>query len=216
MDKVYDVTKFGTAKDHEFGIEVQDIRGGEGDKRVDKLFPTSAGGGGQSLQPVFVNRYRPGNRYLYVRANGTIVQFNAVKGDITFAGEAERHAQVVNTAANSNLGNVVDGIWESGNGGPLVTDPALTSHAAGIFGFITVKGQAIANVNAAVAGDDLLAADPATAGRLSTIPVSAAYVQVDTQRLANMAASKGIRALVTEPPTQPSTWKANLTWIKIA
>lgn len=213
-EKHYDVTKFGTTREHELGIEVQDIKGGEGDKSVSKLLPTSAGGGGQTLQLVFVNRYRPGNRYLYVRANGTIVQFNSVKGDVTFASEAERHAQVVNTAANDTLGNVVDGIWEQGLGGPLSSDPALTSHAAGTFGFITVHGQAIANVETTVVADDLLAASAGVAGRLNTIAVTTPTA-AETRRIANLAAGKGIRALVAEPPTQPSAFKANLTWIKI-
>lgn len=209
MDKVINVAKFGTSQEAELGFEMDDPRGRQDTKTVNRLFPQSAGGGGQAQQLLYVNRYRPGNRYRQVRLNGTVVQFNAVKADVTFATEEQRINNVVNTAAASTLGNVVDGVVEFGDGGPLITDAALTSHAAGVFGFMTTRGLVIVNANTAVVADDLLAADPASAGRVSAVPVSGAYVQVDTQRLANMAAGKGLRALVSEPPTG---FKANLCW----
>jgi hypothetical protein len=208
---LYDVTKFGTVIENELGIEVDDARGRQGDKIITRLHPTSAGGGGQSSQIIIMNRYRPGNRYRYVRANGTITQFNSVKADIAFATEADRDANIINTDANDTLGNVVDGIAEQGLGGPLTTDPALTSHPAGTFMFITVRGKAIANVNAAVVAADVLGPDPATAGRLSTLAVTTPTA-AETRRITNAASGLGIRALVNEPPTG---FKANLTWVKL-
>lgn len=210
---LYDVTKFGL-KDNELGIEVDDSRGREGDKPVTRLFPQSAGGGGQSSQIVYVNRYRPGNRYKYCRLNGTVVQFDAVQYDITFASEAERDANVVALPNTSGLPTL--GVLEFGNGGPLATDPALTSHLAGVFGFITVHGKAIANVNAAAVAGSFLAAGGGAAGRLGVIAAEGgAHVQAVAEGVQAAAFGKGIRALVAEPPTQPSAWKANLTWVLI-
>lgn len=209
---LYDVTKFGTIADNELGIEVDDSRGAQGDKTINRLFPTSAGGGGQTSQIVLVNRYRPGNRYKYVRLNGTVVQFSAVSLDVTFATEADRDSNVV--ALPDAAGLAFNGIVEFGNGGPLATDPALTSHAAGVFGFITVAGKAIANVNTAVVAGDFLSSNGGAAGRLLTVAAAgAAYAQAVAQGTQGAAHGIGARALVTEPPTQPAAWKANLTWI---
>jgi hypothetical protein len=206
---LYDVTKFGTLVENELGIEVDDSRGRQGDKIITRLHPTSAGGGGQSSQIIIMNRYRPGNRYRYVRLNGTVVQFDAVRADITFASEADRDANVIATNGVA-LGNVVDGIAEQGTGGPLTTDPALQSHAAGVHMFITVRGKAICNVVNTVAGGDLLGSS-AVAGQLSTIAV-ATPTAAEVIRVANIAAGLGVRAMVTEPPTG---FKANLTWVKV-
>jgi hypothetical protein len=209
MDKLVNITEFGTTQIHELGFGCDDQRGRQEDIVTNRLFPVTGSGGGQSLQPYVVNRYRPGNRYRYVRLNGPVAQYNCVKFDVSFATEGQRATNVINIAANDNLGNSVDGIVEFGDGGPLVTDPALTSHAAGVFGFMTTQGEAIANVNSAVVADDLLAGG-AVAGQLITIAVTTPTA-AETRRLANLAAGKGIKALVTEPPAQPSTWKANLT-----
>lgn len=208
MDKLYNVTNFGTTQENELGFEADDQRGRQDDIITTRLFPATGSGGGQSAQNYVINRYRPGNRYRYVRLNGTVAQFNAVKNDVAFATENQRGANVINTTADSNLGNVVDGVIEFGDGGPLSTDPALTSHAAAVFGFMTTRGVCIVNANAAVAAADLLAADPATAGRVSTIAVTTPTA-AETQRIANLAAGKGLRALVTEPATG---FKANLTY----
>lgn len=209
---LYDVTKFGTTSENELGIEVDDSRGGQGDKTVNRLFPSSAGGGGQTSQIVLVNRYRPGNRYKYVRLNGTVTQYNAVAFDITFATEADRDSNVINLADVAGLS--FNGIVEFGFGGPLATDPALTSHAAGVFGFMTTAGKAIANVNSAVAAGDFLSSNGGAAGRLLTVAAAGgAYAQAVAQGTQAAAHGIGARALVTEPPTQPSAWKANLTWI---
>lgn len=213
---LFDITKFGTTQTDELGIEADDSRGRQGDKTVSRLFPTTAGGGGQTSQVVFVNRYRPGNRYKYVRLNGTVVQYDAVRADVTFATQADRDANMVQTLATATLGNVLDGVVEFGAGGPLATDPALTSHAAGVFGFMTTRGKAICNVNAAVvAGDVLVTGVPGGAvGRLGTIAVTTPTA-AEVIGIANMASGKGARAMVDEPPSQPSAWKANLTWVVI-
>jgi hypothetical protein len=214
VDKLLNVTNFGTTQENELGFQADDQRGRQEDAVVNRLFPATGSGGGQSSQPYVVNRYRPGNKYKYVRLNGTVAQYNAVKYDVSFATESQRMGNVINVAANDNLGNSCDGIVEFGDGGPLLTDPALTSHVAGVFGFMTTGGEAIANVNAAVVADDLLA--PATvAGRLDTIAVTTPTA-AETRRISNMAGGKGIKALVTEPPAQPSTWKANLTRVFIS
>lgn len=209
---LYDVTKFGTTQENELGIEVDDSRGRQGDKTVNRLFPSSAGGGGQTSQIVYVNRYRPGNRYKYVRLNGTVTQFNAVMFDVTFATEADRDSNVVNLTDAAGVS--FNGVVEFGNGGPLLTDPALTAHAQGVFGFMTTFGKAIANVNAAVAANDFLSSGGGAAGRLITVAAAgAAYAQAVAQGTQAAAHGIGARALVAEPPTQPSAWKANLTWI---
>lgn len=200
MDKVVNVTEFGTDQRHELGLELDDQRGRQEDVIVQRLFPVTGSGGGQSLQNYVVNRYRPGNRYRHVRLNGTVVQFNSVKFDVSFATEGQRNGNVINTAAAATLGNSVDGIVEFGDGGPLSADPSLTSHAAGVFGFMTTRGQAIAKCNVAVAADDLLAADAGTAGQLATIAVTTPTA-AETIRIANMAAGKGIKALTAEPAT---------------
>lgn len=213
---LYDVTKFGTTIDNELGIEVDDSRGRQGDKIITRLHPTSAAGGGQSSQIIIMTRYRPGNRYKYCRLNGTVVQFDAVRADVTFAAEADRDANVIQTLSTATLGNVLDGVIEFGTGGPLVTDPALQSHAAGVHGFMTVRGKVICNVNTAVAAGDVLATGvPGGAvGRLGTIAVTTPTAP-EVVGIANMASGKGARAMVAEPPTLPSTWKANLTWVVI-
>lgn len=207
-DKLVNITEFGTIQNHELGFECDDQRGRQDEQVVQRLFPTSAGGGGQALANYVVNRYRPGNRYRHVRLNGTVVQYNAVKFDITFASEFQRGANVVNIAANDNLGNSVDGIVEFGDGGPATVDPALTSHVAGVFGFMTTRGVAIANCNAAVAADDLLAGGT-VAGQLITIAVTTPTA-AETRRIANLAAGKGIKALTAEPGTG---FKANLALV---
>jgi len=216
MDKVHNVTDFGTSTTAfqgglpELGLELDDQRGRQDTQVTTRLFPVTGSGGGQSAQNYVINRYRPGNRYKFVRLNGTVAQFNAVKADISFATEEQRAENVVNIAANDNLGNTVDGIIEFGDGGPLTTDPALTSHLAGVQGFMTVKGKAIANCNAAVAAEDLLAGGT-VAGQLITIAVTTPTA-AETRRIANLAAGKGIKAMVTEPATG---FKANLTWVFI-
>lgn len=209
---LYDVTKFGTVIENELGIEVDDSRGRQGDKIITRLHPTSAGGGGQSSQIIIMNRYRPGNRYKYVRLNGIVTQFNAVMLDVTFATEADRDSNVVNLT--DAAGVAFNGVVEFGNGGPLTTDPALTAHAAGVHGFMTVAGKAICNVNAAVAAGDFLSSGGGAAGRLVTVAAAgAAYAQAVAQGTQAAAHGVGARALVAEPPTQPAAWRANLTWI---
>lgn len=209
MDKVVNTTEFGTVQNNELGLELDDQRGRQDDAVVTRLFPQSTTGGGQSLQPYVVNRYRPGNRYRHVRLNGSVVQFNAVKFDVTLASEIQRSGNVINTAAILVLGNSVDGILEFGDGGPLTTDPALTVHAAGVFGFITTRGYAIAKCNVAVVAEDLLAADSTTAGQLSTIAVTTPTGS-ETIRIANLAAGKGIKALTAEAATG---FKAGLAFV---
>lgn len=212
MDKVINLNKFGTSPETELGFELDDNRGRQDDKDVTRLFPQSAGGGGQSVQRVFINRYRPGNRYKQVRLNGTIVQYNAVGHDLTFATESQRSENVVAVPASNS--QTIAGVLEFGDGGPLTADPALTSHAAGVFGFITTRGKVICNVDAAtIAGDFLAPLGGGTVGRLHPLTITGAYVQADQQRTLSLAAGLGARALVAEPPTQPSAWKANLTWV---
>lgn len=211
MDKLFNVTDFGTTQLNELGLELDDQRGRQDEQVVQRLFPQSAGGGGQAPANYVVNRFRPGNRYRYVRLNGTVVQYNAVALDATFASEFQRSGNVVNTAASSALGTVCDGIVEFGDGGPLTADPALTSHSAGVFGAMTTRGLAIANCNTAVVASDLLAPDAGVAGRLQTIAVTTPTA-AETQRIANLAAGKGIRALTAEPFTGS---KANLALVFI-
>lgn len=199
-DKLVNITEFGTVQVHELGFECDDQRGRQDDAVVNRLFPQSVSGGGQSLQNYVVNRYRPGNRYRFIRCNGTIVQFSCVKFDVTFATEGQRHANVINTAAAAVLGNSIDGILEFGDGGPLSADPAATSHAAGVFGFMTTRGMAIGRCNVAVVADDLLAADSSSAGQMSAIAVTTPTAP-ETVRIANLAAGKGIKALTGEPAT---------------
>lgn len=223
MDKVFNVTEFGTvAADFasgipELGLELDDQRGRQDTQIVTRLFPTSAGGGGQALANYVINRYRPGNRYKSIRINGTVVQFDAVRADVTFATEEQRVHNVVQTLSTATLGNVLDGIVEFGDGGPLTADPALTPHAAGVLGFMTTRGLAICNVNTAVAAGDVLATGvPGGAvGRLGTIAVTTPTA-AEVIGIANMASGKGARAMVAEPPTQPSAFKANLTWVNIS
>lgn len=218
MDKVHNVTDFGpNAVDFaaglpELGLELDDQRGRQDEQVTTRLFPTSAGGGGQAAAIYIVNRYRPGNRYRAVRLNGIVVQYNSVKFDVTFASEFQRAGNVINTAGVAAvLGNVVDGVAEFGNGGPLTTDPALTSHAQGVVGFITTRGLAICNLNTAVVADDLLGPDVGVAGRLSTLAVTTPTA-AETIRIANAAAGKGVRALTAEPATG---FKANLGLVAI-
>lgn len=202
---LFDVTKFGTIQDNELGIEVDDSRGRQGDKTITRLFPVTGGGGGQSSQIVLVNRYRPGNRYKYVRLNGTVTQYNAVKRDVSFATEADRDSNFINTSA---VNNVLGGVVEFGSGGPLTTDPALTSHAAGVFGFVTTRGKAICNTTTADAADAQLGTS-ATAGRLSTITI-ATPTAAEVQRVLAAASGLGAHLMVTVPATG---FKANLSWI---
>lgn len=212
MDKVINLNKFGTTTENELGVELDDNRGREGDKEVRRLFPQSAAGGGQASQLASIQRYRPGNRYKHVRINGTTVQYNAVQHDITFAQEAQRADNVVPVAASNT--QPIAGVIEFGDGGPLITDAALTSHAPGIFGFMTTRGKVIANVDAAtVAGDFLAPLGGGVAGRLHPLSIGGAFAQAEIQRTLSLAAGLGARALVAEPPTQPSAFKANLTWI---
>lgn len=211
---LFDVTKFGTTIENELGIEVDDSRGRQGDKIITRLHPTSAGGGGQSSQIIIMNRYRPGNRYKYCRLNGTVVQFDAVAFDLTFATEADRDANVVALANTSGLPML--GVAEFGIGGPLVTDPALQSHAPGVHGFVTVHGKVIANVNTAAVAGSFLAAGGGAAGRLGVIAAEGgAHVQAVAEGVQAAAFGRAARALVAEPPTQPSAWKANLTWVML-
>jgi hypothetical protein len=210
-DKATDIEKRGLSQENELGYELDDPRGRQGDKIVNKLYPTSAGGGGQTSQPAFSVRYRPGNRYRYVKLNGSVQQFNAVMHDLTFATEADRDAIVVNTAAAANQPCM--GIWEQGASGPLATDPALASDPANTFGYATVHGKAIANVNAAVVAGDPLGNDAATAGRLSTLTAATPSAAEVARIMFQSSGGPGIRALVAEPPTQPSAFKANLTWV---
>ena len=214
---LYDVTKFGTVIDNELGIEVDDSRGRQGDKIITRLHPTSAGGGGQSSQIIIMNRYRPGNRYKYCRLNGTVVQFDAVSFDLTFATEADRDSNVIALPNTSGLPML--GVVEFGNGGPISgppADPALTSHAAGVHGFVTVHGKVIANVNAAAVAGSFLAAGGGAAGRLGVIAAEGAmHVQAVAEGVQAAAFGRAARALVAEPPTQPLAWKANLTWVML-
>ena len=205
-DKFIDVEKFGTVQENELGLELDDQRGRQDNRIVNKLFPQSAGGGGQSAQAAVITRYRPGNRYKYVRFNGTIVQYDGVRCDITFATELQRDSNVIQCATDLPLA----GVFEQGSGGPLTTDPALTSHPAGTFGFITTRGLAIANVNAAVVANEMLGPE-ATAGRLSTLAVTTPTA-AETVRLRAAATGLGVLALVTEPATG---FKANLTLVKL-
>lgn len=206
-DKLVDITRRGTVATNELGLEINDQRGREGDVIVNKLFPTSAAGGGQSSQPDVVNRYRPGNRYKYVRANGTITQFNAVKRDITFATEIQRADNVINSVA---VNDVLAGVWEQGTGGPLTTEPTLSSDAAGVFAFITTRGLAICNVVATVVAGDPLGTS-AVAGQLSTMVVTTPTA-AEVSRIMAAATGLGAHAMVTEPPTG---FKANLTYVNL-
>jgi hypothetical protein len=220
MDKLVNVTEFGTSSAQfqnglpELGLELDDMRGRQDTQVTQRLFPQSAGGGGQSLANYVVNRYRPGNRYKFVRLNGTVVQFDAVRSDETFVTEEQRAENVIQCPNNQTIGNVLDGVVEFGDGGPLATDPALTSHAAGVFGFITTSGKAICNVNVAVTAGQILTTGGGAVGRLQAIAVTTPTA-AEVVAIANMASGKGARALVAEPPSQPSAFKANLTWIKI-
>lgn len=211
-DKLVNIAEFGTVVADfaggisELGFELDDMRGRQDTQVTTRLFPTSAGGGGQTAQNYIVNRYRPGNRYKFVRLNGTVVQFNAVINDIAFGTEEQRAENVVNVTA---VNTPVDGVVEFGNGGPLTTDPALTSHAAGVFGFMTTRGKAICNVEAGtVAGDRLVST--AVAGQLDTFTVAADAPSIE--RVFGAASGLGVRALVAEPATG---FKANLTWVKL-
>lgn len=211
MDKVFNVTEFGTTQNHELGLELDDQRGRQDEQVVQRLFPTSAGGGGQALANYVINRYRPGNRYRHVRLNGTIAQYNAVFADITFASEFQRIHNVINLT--DAAGVPCDGILEFGDGGPLATDPALTSHLAGVFGFITTRGLAIANCNTAVAAGDFLSSGGGAAGRLVTVAAAgAAYAQAVAQGTQAAAHGVGLRAMSAEPATG---FKANLALVKI-
>lgn len=206
-DKFVDITSRSTTQQNELGFECDDQRGKQGDKIVNKLFPQTGSGGGQTSQQAIVNRYRPGNRYKYVRANGTITQFNAVIRDISFATEIQRADNVINCSA---VAQCVAGVWEQGTGGPLTTDPALSSDAAGVFGFITTRGLAICNVEAGVAANDKLGTT-AVAGQLDSL---ASTTPTTAEVAAAIAAATGLGALalVTEPATG---FKANLTYVHI-
>jgi hypothetical protein len=212
MDKLVNVTEFGTVQQHELGLELEDMRGKQDTQITTRLFPASnaeATGGGQIVRNYVINRYRPGNKYKHVRLNGTVTQYNAVQYDITFATEEQRAENVINTPDTAGIPSL--GILEFGDGGPLATDPALTSHAAGVFGFITTRGKAIANVNAAVAAGDFLSSGGGAAGRLVTVAAEGgAHVQAVAQGVQAAAFGAGFRALVAEPATG---FKANLTWI---
>lgn len=207
-DKLVDITVRGTTQIQELGFEFDDPRGRQDDKIVSKLYPVTGAGGGQSSQQVIVNRYRPGNRYKYVRANGTITQFNAVIRDVTFATVAQRSANVINSSAVSQ---VLAGVWEQGTGGPLTTDPPLSSDAAGVFAFMTTRGLAICNVNAAVVANDKLGTS-AVAGQLVTITAGAAYAQAEALAAIAAAAGLGALALADEPP---AGFRANLTYVNL-
>lgn len=208
MDKLVDITIRGTTQVNELGFQCDDQRGRQDDKIITELFPQSAGGGGQALANKVVNRYRPGNKYRYVRANGTITQFNAVIRDVTFATVAQRAYNVINSSAVSQC---IAGVWEQGASGPLTTDPALGTDAAGVFAFITTHGLAIVNVNAAVVANDKLGSS-AVAGQLVTIDAGAMYAQAEARAAIAAAAGLGALAMSDEPP---AGFKANLTWVHL-
>lgn len=205
MDKLVDITVRGTTAVNELGVELDDQRGREGNKLINKLFPVTGGGGGQSNQPAVINRYRPGNRYKYVRLNASVGQFNSVIRDLTFSVEANRADNVIPSQA---VAQPIAGVWEQGTGGPLTTEPAASVDAAGTFGFMTTRGLAICNVNAAVVAGDKLGSS-ATFGTLITIT---ATTPTAAEVIAAIAAATGlgVHALVAEPATG---FKANLTYV---
>lgn len=217
MDRLINITDFGSTASAfqsgfpELGLELDDQRGRQDTQITTRLFPQTGSGGGQSVQNYVINRYRPGNRYKFVRLNGTVVQYDAVRSDETFASEEQRAENVIQCPNNQTIGNVLDGVVEFGDGGPLTGDPALTSHSAGVHGFMTTRGKVICNVNAAVTAGQILATGGGAAGRLQahavTTPTAAEVIAI-----ANSASGLGARALVAEPPTG---FKANLTWVKL-
>lgn len=208
MARATDIEKRGLNQENELGFELDDPRFRQGDKIVNKLYPQSAGGGGQSSQNAFTVRYRPGNRFRYVKLNGTVSQFDALMQDLTFGTVADRDSTVVRTAAAANQPCV--GIWEQGLTGPLTTDPAIGTDPINTFGYMTVHGKAIANVNVAVAVGDPLGNDSASAGRLSTL-TAATPSAAEVQRIMfQSSGGPGLRAIEGEPP---AGFKANLTWI---
>jgi hypothetical protein len=208
MARATDIEKRGLSQENELGFELDDPRFRQGDKIVNKLYPSSAGGGGQTSQNAFTVRYRPGNRFRYVKLNGSVQQFNALQQDLTFGTVADRDSTVVNTGAAAN--NPCVGIWEQGASGPLTGDPALASDPVNTFGYMTVHGKAIANTNTAVVTGDPLGNDAASAGRLSTL-TAATPSAAEVQRIMfQSSGGPGIRALDGEPS---AGFKVNLTWV---
>jgi hypothetical protein len=94
-----------------------------------------------------------GNKLKYVRANGTIAPFSAVRCDPTFATAAERHTTVI---AVSAVAQVLEG----------VADTITASATAGQFFWLTVKGRATCLTTAATAGTPQ---GTSTAGQLTDL-----------------------------------------------
>lgn len=149
------------------GIEVDDIIGGQGQVTY-TWYPNGLTTG--SVVTVTYN-FKPGGRYKYCKALGTISAGDAVKLDVT-ATQNERQASVIRTAA---VDESIEGI-------------AIAAATSGQYVWVQVKGwYKGANVATAAAAGDVLGGS-ATAGRLATATPSAANAYAT-------ACGRGIRAL---------------------
>ena len=193
MDNLIDITVRETTQSRELGLEFDDQRGKQDDATVTRLFPQSAGGGGQSAQTYISQRYRPGNRYKYVRANGAIAVYNALKYDVSFATAIQRYANVIQTT-NSTAGvNPLAGVYEAAVPSGTATADAANAIASGTFFFMTTRGLAPVLTGAVSAGDKLVAIT--TAGTLNTLNPAGAYAQAEAQQTLQAASGLGAVAM---------------------
>ena len=139
-----------TTQQHELGMIVDDVRGGEQDLTYTYYL------NGVLTAVTVRKKYAPGARFKYVKFNGTVAAGDSVKLDTSVAAGL-RDATVIQSAA-------VDEISEG---------LAVAAASAGMFGFIQIKGRFFdANVaTAANVGEIVMPS--ATAGRLAKATPSA-------------------------------------------
>lgn len=191
MDKVIDITKVSLIAEVEAGLELDDNRGRQDDKTVSKLLPASAGGGGQTLQTLFVNRYRPGNRYKQVQIVDAVTdQFDAVVYATATAPVPTRDTRVIQSPAAAN-GTPLAGIVEQGTGTPASPQLNFTLNT---FCFITTRGKAIARCGVVAVNNVLVA--KTTAGTLNAVTTAADIASVTQAGVA--AAGPGVMALTAD------------------
>lgn len=159
-----DVLQVDTTPQHELGAECEGIRGGGG--AITRIFNTNGIGLTGTSETI---NYRPNVRFVYVRADAAIAQYDAVEMKLD---ETDAPYAVVKTAGATST---CWGICEVANVG------------AGSYFWLTVHGYVpIANVADAAAQGNFVAPS-ATAGRLDTFTFTTTAATL-AQLLAGFAA----------------------------
>jgi hypothetical protein len=166
-----DVTSVSATPEHELGVEVTEVVGGQG--TITRTYNTNGIG---TTGVDTVSNYAANKRYRYVRADAAILAGDACMKKF---GETDDPYAVVKTAATTDL---VDGVAEV-----AVPDQ--------YYFFLTIHGF-VKNVNVedASARGDILGAG-ATAGRLTTPTFTTTAATLAQLQAGVKAAMKGIQAV---------------------